>query len=714
MTFDSMSIRYKLLGVIVGLVALAVGIASWIGYRNGSKSLTDAAFRQLTGIRRSKGYQIESYFRTVRSHVITLSDDRMFVTAMREFASASKELDSARISSTDRDAVRSYYIKQFIPALQKLVPGERNVEAYLPLSPAAWYLQDRYIAQNPNPIGHKNLLDNADDGSRYSRVHEQYHHAFKKIVNQFGYYDLILIEPGAGRILYTVQKGADFGTRLLEGQYRNTALAAVVRQALEAKDPDATFIADYSAYEPSLGAPAAFLVSPIFDGAERIGVMAFQLSIAEIDRVVSGDRGWQRDGLGRTGDSGIVGADFLMRSTSRAFLEHPEETLTALERRGVPKEKIDRMRAYGTTILQQEVRLPSVEAALRGEEGTIIQTSSFGRQSVASFMPLRIPGLHWTIASRMDLDEALEPVQNFQRAVRWLGGTILLLAVGSSLAITRGILHPVTALASCAKRLASGDYTTRVPVTSRDELGLLSKTFNEMAGDIQQKTELIEQKNRENETLLLNILPSPIAERLKGGEASIADSFSEVSVLFADLVGFTVLSGTRSPAEIVDLLNGLFTRFDRAARRQGIEKIKTIGDAYMAVAGIPTPYPDHAERVVNMGLDLLAETAAFAAERNVAASIRIGVNSGPVVAGVIGTMKFIYDLWGDTVNVASRMESHGVPGAIQVTQSVYERLKDRYDFEARGEIEVKGKGHLQTWLLHPTPVRIPVEVVKTL
>jgi class 3 adenylate cyclase len=272
----------------------------------------------------------------------------------------------------------------------------------------------------------------------------------------------------------------------------------------------------------------------------------------------------------------------------------------------------------------------------------------------------------------------------------------------------------VTALASCAKRLASGDYTTRVPVTSRDELGLLSKTFNEMAGDIQQKTELIEQKNRENETLLLNILPSPIAERLKGGEASIADSFSEVSVLFADLVGFTVLSGTRSPAEIVDLLNGLFTRFDRAARRQGIEKIKTIGDAYMAVAGIPTPYPDHAERVVNMGLDLLAETAAFAAERNVAASIRIGVNSGPVVAGVIGTMKFIYDLWGDTVNVASRMESHGVPGAIQVTQSVYQRLKDRYDFEARGEIEVKGKGHLQTWLLHPTPVRIPVEVVKTL
>jgi class 3 adenylate cyclase len=487
-------------------------------------------------------------------------------------------------------------------------------------------------------------------------------------------------------------------------------LASIVRQALQAHDRDETFIADYSSYEPSLGAPAAFLVSPIFDGDKRIGVMAFQLSIEQIDSVVSGNRGWQRDGLGRTGDSGIVGADFLMRSTSRAFLENPEQSLAAMQRRGVPKEKIERMRAYGTTILQQEVRLPSVEAALRGEEGTIIQTGSSGRRSLASFMPLRIPGLHWTIASRMDLDEALEPVQNFRRAVRWWGALVLLIAIGASLAFTREILHPITALVSGAKQMRAGDYTARVPVTSHDEMGLLSKAFNEMAADVQQKTELVEHKNRENEALLLNILPGPIAERLKGGEVRIADSFSEVTVLFADLVDFTVLSGTRPPAEIVDLLNALFTRFDRAALGQGIEKIKTIGDAYMAVAGLPTPHADHARRVVNMGLEMLAETAAFAEERNITASIRIGINSGPVVAGVIGTMKFIYDLWGDTVNVASRMESHGVPGAIQVTQSVYEKLKDRYDFKARGRIEVKGKGQIQTWLLYPAPVRVSVSM----
>jgi class 3 adenylate cyclase len=706
-----MSFRYKLPGIIVGIAALGVGIASWIGYRNGSKSLTDAAFRQLTGIRRSKGYQIESYFRTLRSHVITLSDDRMFVTAMREFELTLTQLNSSHISSSDRDAVESYYTTQYLRTLQKLAPTQRNIADYLPISPASWYLQSHYIALNPNPVGYKSLLDNPGDGSEYSRVHERYHHAFKKIVDQFGYYDLMLIEAGVGRILYTVQKEPNFGTNLLTGQYRNTPLAAIVRQALQANDRDVAFIADYSAYEPSLGAPAAFLASPIFDGTERIGVMAFQLSIGEIDRVVSGNRGWERDGLGRTGDSGIVGADFLMRSTSRSFLEHRDETLAAMEGRSVAKEKIERMRAYGTTVLQQEVHLPSVEAALRGQEGTIIQASSSGRQSLVSFMPLQIPGLHWTIASRMDLDEALEPVQNFRHAVRLWGGIVLLLAIAASLVLTRGILRPVIALVSGAKQMGAGVYTARVPVTSHDEMGLLSKTFNEMAADVQHKTELIEQKNRENEALLLNILPSPIAERLKGGEARIADSFPEVTVLFADLVGFTVLSGTRPPAEIVDLLNELFTRFDRAARRQGIEKIKTIGDAYMAVAGLPTPCPDHAERVVNMGLEMLAETAALAEERNVAASLRIGINSGPVVAGIIGTMKFIYDLWGDTVNVASRMESHGVPGAIQVTASVYEKLKDRYDFKARGQIQVKGKGQIHTWLLYPATIRIPAAVL---
>ena len=208
--------------------------------------------------------------------------------------------------------------------------------------------------------------------------------------------------------------------------------------------------------------------------------------------------------------------------------------------------------------------------------------------------------------------------------------------------------------------------------------------------------------------MLLNVLPEAIANRLRHGETTIADSFSEVTVLFADLVGFTNLSSARKPQEIVAMLNDLFTRFDDSARRVGVEKIKTIGDAYMAVAGLPTPYPDHARRVVLLAMEVLRHVEEFRERTGAQLSIRVGINSGPVVAGIIGSTKFIYDLWGDTVNVASRMESHGVADRIQVTRTVYERLSKEFQFEQRGDVEVKGKGKVETWLLCDLPVAEPI------
>lgn len=207
----------------------------------------------------------------------------------------------------------------------------------------------------------------------------------------------------------------------------------------------------------------------------------------------------------------------------------------------------------------------------------------------------------------------------------------------------------------------------------------------------------------QSERLLLNILPSPIAQRLKAtpNEAypHIADGFGDVTVLFADIVGFTDISARTSPQELVALLNQIFSRFDRLAEHHGLEKIKTIGDAYMVVGGLPNPSKDHAIAVANMAVDMQVAIEQFNQETDEAFSIRIGMNTGPVVAGVIGLRKFIYDLWGDTVNIASRMESHGVAGGIQVTEATYSRLVETHDFEPRGLIEVKGRGEMMTYWL---------------
>jgi class 3 adenylate cyclase len=202
-----------------------------------------------------------------------------------------------------------------------------------------------------------------------------------------------------------------------------------------------------------------------------------------------------------------------------------------------------------------------------------------------------------------------------------------------------------------------------------------------------------------SERLLLNVLPAPIAARLKAGEAVIADAFPEVTVLFADLVDFTRSSRRIGPAQVVQALNELFSAFDRLAQRHGLEKIKTIGDAYMVAGGLPTPRPDHAEAIAEMALAMQQEVARRADPSGQPLQVRIGIDTGPVEAGVIGTAKFSYDLWGDTVNTASRMESHGVAGCIQVTARTYARLRDGYRFQRRGPIPIRGMGEMVTYFL---------------
>jgi len=206
--------------------------------------------------------------------------------------------------------------------------------------------------------------------------------------------------------------------------------------------------------------------------------------------------------------------------------------------------------------------------------------------------------------------------------------------------------------------------------------------------------EMVAVERERSDRLLLNVLPGPIAERLKAGEALIADAIADVGVLFADIAAFTPMTASMEPGEIVRLLDGVFSAFDELAVQRGLEKIKTIGDAYMVASGLLGHDPRHAEQLADMALAMQEECG-----RGRMLDIRIGIDIGPVVAGVIGRKKFIYDLWGDTVNTASRMESHGIPGAIQVTERAQNRLSSSFRFEDRGTIEVKGKGPMRAYLL---------------
>ena len=689
----------KLFTVLLLLGAVGVLLTGVLGYVRARDALEATIYNQLTAARQTKSRQVEKYFQTISSELRLLAGTTMVIDATRGFVAAVEKLDHTPVPAEMRKSLADWYADTYLPLLKRSIGSEAPLSDYLPTSDEAHHLQYHYIVANPHPEGRRALLDDAHDDSDYGRLHIVFQPIFRRVAATIGFFDLMLADPKSGRIVYGVAKETDLGASLDTGFLRRSNVATAVARCSTQTEGAATCLEDFAAYAPSLGAPTAFMTAPVVAQGAVIGVLIAQLSIDEINRVTTGDRGWRSEGFGATGETYIAGPDRKLRSASRFFLENRDAYLAALKAAGAPAERIDAIQRYGTPVLQQVVDNVAVTSGLAGIEGTGEITGFRGTPTLASWGPLHIPGVNWVLISKIEVAEALAPVERMRHDLEIVGAAALLVVLLVGAWFAHALSAPLRELTAGVNHFAAGDYTAKVAVRTRDEIGRLCESFNGMVEELSEKNRIIESKNRENEELLLNVLPGPIATRLRGGESSIADGFAEVTVMFADLVGFTELSSEMPPHDVVRLLNGLFTRFDEAAHQLGIEKIKTMGDAYMAVCGMPEPVANHSERLVRMAIRMIHITREHSIEHHVSMKLRIGINSGPVVAGVIGKSKYIYDLWGDTVNLASRMESGGIPDGIQVTRPVYETLKDIFTFEPRGTIEVKGKGGVEAWLL---------------
>ena len=689
----------KIFAILVLLGAVAVLVTGVLGYVRARDALETTIYNQLTAARESKARQIETYFRNIRNDLRLLSASKMVVEATRDFHAAYEQLDQKPVPDDMKGKVDDWYVRNVTPTARRLLGKEAAVAGYVPNGPAATYLQYHYIVANPQPAARRQLLDDAGDGSAYSALHAVYHPLLRAAASTVGFFDLMLADTKSGRLVYGMAKEIDLGASLQTEPYRHTNVAAAVARCAASADASATCLEDFASYLPSDGQAIAFMGAPVIDKGLVIGVLIAQLSIDEIDRVVTGNRRWRQEGFGDTGEAYLVGPNSLARSGPRLFYENRDLFFAEVKDNGDPPEEIDAIRRYGSPVMHEKIDTQATRAALAGIEGTGQVIGNYGRPTLSSWGPLAISGVHWALVAKIETSEAFAPIYRLQRDLLIVGGAALLIVIGIGAWLTRSLLGPLVELTAGVRRFAAGTLDAHVPVRTKDEIGQLCIAFNGMIDELNAKNAIIETKNRENEDLLLNVLPAPIANRLRGGEQSIADGFAEVTVAFADLVGFTELSSEMPPQTVVALLNGLFTRFDIAAQDLGIEKIKTVGDAYMAVCGLPQPVENHAERMVRMAIRMVHIAREHALEHRVSMQLRIGINSGPVVAGVIGKSKYIYDLWGDTVNLASRMESGGLPGVIQVTRPVYEKLKDLFTFESRGLIEVKGKGSVEAWLL---------------
>ena len=695
---NHISIKSKLIVMLLVVSGSSILVTAYVGYQSGKSNLNKRVFDQLTSVRASKAYQIESYFKNIRNHTETLSEDPSITAAMRSFTDAYQKLQTEKIANPINSKINQYYNQEFLPRLIKSTGGSPIVESYTPKVAASQYLQYHYIANNPNPIGKKQQLSDPKDGSNYTEVHKRYHPIFRNIIKKFGYYDMFLIDPN-GTVVYTVFKETDFATNFQTGPYKNSNLAKLNRLVQNAKERDYSKIVDFEAYSPSYDAPAAFIAAPIYENSQLIGVLAFQLPVDEINNVMTGNRKWEADGLGKSGETYLVGRDFLMRSVSRFLEQDPKGYGEILRSLGVKESVIRRINQYKSSILQQPFRTEAVEEALAGKEGTQIIKDYRSIPVLSSYAPLQLEGLDWVILSEIDLAEAYAPIYSFAKQILIYATLLSLLVTLIAMGLAYWFVQPINQLIANARKVAAGELDAIATLKNEDEFGELAKSFNAMVRSLRTQTNLVKEKSQENEQLLLSVFPSSITKRLKKGERNIAEDISNVAVIFSNLTGFSKLSETLTAYEIVSILNDLVAAFDESAERYGIEKIKTIGDSYLGVCGLSIPYLDHDKRVLDLALDMLSIVRRFNHEREFELNIRIGINSGDVVAGIVGRNKFIYDVWGDTINLASALRAACPPGMILVSQEVHRRLQDIYQFEAMPDVESDGKTKVQAWRL---------------
>jgi class 3 adenylate cyclase len=433
-----------------------------------------------------------------------------------------------------------------------------------------------------------------------------------------------------------------------------------------------------------------------------IGILAFQFPIDRITEVMTGNFGWKREGLGETGEVYLVGPDFTMRTRSRFMVEHRAEFLKTLRESGVAAHIVDRIERQGNVLLALPVRTPPVERALQGKEGIEISRGYRDVPVVTAYGPIELDSLRWAVIAGMDSTEAYAPALAFGRKVLATGVGVALVVSLLALLWSHSLVRPIRALADGVRRVASDRLDVQVHVDTQDEFRELADAFNEMTRKLKANADQLEQKVRENEELLLNILPASAAARMQEGDGQSPQSFNDVTVLFADLVGLDALSETLGEDTSLVMLQDLVGAFDEAAERFGVEKVKTVGSSYMAVCGLSVQRPDHTSRTIEFAQELIRIVQRFNRERGTQLVVEIGVNAGPVVGGVVGRKKFIYDLWGDTVTIARGLGSDGVT-SIQITASVYERVRDLYPFESLGEVEIQGKGRIPTWTSKAEP-----------
>ncbi len=686
-----LSVKSKLLATVLGVAIASIIVVGIISFQRGQQAISEGVLDNLNAQRQTRAELIERYLQTVENQAGTLSQDRSIATATAEFITASEQLAEETPDPTWMDSTEGYY-EDFLASLPPSDnAAELKFEQYLPTDPVALHLQHYYTIDNI--AIKKRTIDEADDGSFYSRVHGRFHPTLRTFADRFGYYDIFLIEPVEQRIVYSVEKEVDFGTKLSTGPWGRSSLAALVEEVLRNPVPGSVTFVDYDFYRPSLDTPAAFVASPIFNPIDQrlLGVLAFQISLDQVDDVMTAGGEWKESGFGDTGEAYLVGPDLLMRSQSRLLTEDPVAFQAALESR-MSTEDLEKILDSGSTVLRQTVRGAAAQGGLAGDVDTAVVESYHGGVTLASFGPLDLPlGLDWAIVAEQSLIEAEAPVNGLQRALLVATGLIVLFLTGLAMLMAARLTRPVMELIEWTNSVAHGDLEREVPVSGRDEVGQLAASIDEMVTDMRAQRLTIETQAAEMQSLVLNLMPPQIAERVSKGERSIVDAYPSVAVVVANLSGFSRFARTASAGDAKELLDEVIGSFDEVAAASGVEKIRGGSGGYIAVCGLLEPRLDQRQRAMQFAVALDAKLEALSKFNDWDLELRIGVAAGDVEAGIVGTSQISFEVWGDPVSDAEGLADAAQPGSVLVDRGIAESLGERFPFVPADPVSVDGQ-----------------------
>jgi class 3 adenylate cyclase len=659
-----------------------------VEYISGRRALLPAASERMVELREAQKRAMEMLFADLTNSLIVYSSGSTAIEAVQAFTVGFDQLADAPTDPGQQQSLVTFYNDKLIKPIQQATGDKLSIEAVLPDSNAQKYLQVHYTVPS---FGVSAPRDDAGDGSAWSAANARFNNYFHEIATRFEYRDAMLLDT-RGNLVYSVNKGPGLGTNILTGPYRDSNLRGAYEKAMAADSVDFVWITDFQPFQPALGVPIAWLVSPIVSAGKTAGVLALPLPISKVNRIMTADKHWKAAGMGETAETYLAGPDRLMRSDSRLFLEDPKKYQREAEAAGTPPDIVDQaIRWHGTTLVQP-VETAAVRAAQRGQAGTMIDTGYLGERELAAYAPLHVPNsdLRWSILATREGAEAFDRVGSFTRTLVLTTAALVFTICVVAMLIAQLFVGPIRRLQAGAQEISSGNYDVTIPVTSRDEIGDLTVAFNEMSRNLQIKDELLTEQRNENDRLLLSLMPEPVVRRYREGEQTIAQEHQDVAVIFADIVGLDEISNELSGNELVGIVDELVREVDSAAETLGVEPIRTVHNGFLASCGLNVPRLDSVPRTIDFAVEIQRIIERFNSRTGHHLSIRAGVNTGNVISGLVGRTSVIYDMWGAAVNLAHQMRSGATESGIYVTSEVYEVMRDIRQFTPAGSITVDG------------------------